>query len=354
MIKKIKIIFVLPTLFAGGAEKIMSFISQNIDKEKFHSKLLIIGYSKDAVYEIEGIEVNYLNKSRVLNAIPSIISYLIKNKPDIVFSSISHLNVVMAMISFLFRKTKFIGREATISSEYVKTKKRFDIHKFLHDNLYNKLDMIVCQSNDMSKHIIKNYHIPKAKTIIINNPISNNSSPLNKHKNQDNVKRLITVGRLSQEKGILRLIKILSKLKFEFTYTIIGDGEEKEAIFIEAKKLGLLNKIKHIPFTKDVSTYLSKHDLFLQGSYVEGFPNALLESCVAGTPVIAFDVPGWTKEIISNGNNGFLVNTEDEYIKFINKDVQWKPQEIRDFAYQKFNKEKILSEYEKLFTSIIN
>ena len=354
MTKKIKIVFVIPSLVPGGAERVMSFIPQNIDKKKFHSKLLIIGYSKDAAYDIKGIEVNYLNKSRVLYAIPSIIIYLIKNKPDIVFSSISHLNVVMALISFLFRKTKFIGREATISSEYNKVKKRFDIHNFLHDNLYNKLDMIVCQSIDMSKHIIQRYQIPKAKTIIINNPISNDSSPLNNGQDKSNIRRLITVGRLSQEKGILRLIKILSKLDFQFTYTLIGDGVEKEAIFREVEKLGLMDKIIHIPFTKDVSSYLSKHDLFLQGSYVEGFPNALLESCVAGTPVISFDVPGGTKEIISNGNNGFLVNTEDEYIKCLNKEVNWKPQKIRDYAYTNFNKNKILNEYEKLFIEIKN
>lgn len=353
MIKKTKIIFVLPTLVAGGAERIMSFISQNLDSERFDSKLLIAGYSKDAAYDIKNIEVTYLNKSRVLYAIPSIILYLIKNKPKIAFSSISHLNVVMAIISFLFRKTKFIGREATIGSEYKKTKKRFDIHNFLHDKLYNKLDMIVCQSNDMEKYIVQRYNFPKTKTIIINNPISNYSSPLNNGQNKNNIIRLITVGRLSQEKGVLRLIKILSKVDFQFTYTLIGDGSEKEAIFKEAEKLNLLNRITHIPFTKDVSSYLSKHDFFLQGSYVEGFPNALLESCVAGTPVIAFDVPGGTKEIISNGNNGFLVNTQDEYIEALNKNVNWKPEKIRDFVYKKFNKEKILREYENMFLEVI-
>ena len=354
MVKKINIVFVIPSLVPGGAERVMSFVSQNLDKEKFDSKLLVIGYEKDASYDVNGIPVDYLNKSRVLNAIPSITNYIFKNKPDIVFSSISHLNVVMALISFLFRKTKFIGREATIGSEYVKRKKKIDVYKFLYDNLYNKLDMIVCQSIDMSNYMMKRYQIPKAKTVIINNPISNDFSSLNNGKNDSNIKRFITVGRLSQEKGILRIIKILSKLDFQFTYTLIGDGIEKETIFEEAENLGVLNKIKHIPFTKDVDTYLSKHDLFLQGSYVEGFPNALLESCVAGTPVIAFDVPGGTKEIISNGNNGFLVKTEDDFIKYLNKEVSWNSQKIRDFAFTNFNKNKILNEYEKLFIEIKN
>ena len=44
--------------------------------------------------------------------------------------------------------------------------------------------------------------------------------------------------------------------------------------------------------------YLSDSDFFIQGSYVEGFPNSVLESCSVGTPVIAFNCPGGTKEII--------------------------------------------------------
>ncbi|MBB1489854.1 glycosyltransferase, partial [Oceanospirillum sp. D5] len=110
----------------------------------------------------------------------------------------------------------------------------------------------------------------------------------------------------------LRIIKLLSKLEFNFTYTIVGDGDQKEAVLNEAKKLGVLEKLVHIPFTKQVNQILSKNDMFLQGSFVEGFPNALLESCVAGIPVIAFDVPGGTKEIVEHGINGFLVKNEKE------------------------------------------
>ena len=354
MTKKIKIIFVLPTLFAGGAEKIMSFISQNINNEKFYAELLIAGHSKDAAYDIKNIKVTYLNKDRVLFAIPQLFIFIIKKRPDIVFSSISHLNIVMAFFSLFFKKIKFVGREATISSEYEVKDKRINITEILFRKLYGRLDIIVCQSKDMATHLINTYNIPLRKTIIINNPISNDLSKINNGQNYSKTKRFITVGRLSKEKGFLRIITILSKLNFEFTYTIIGDGAEKETIFEEAKKLGLINKITHIPFTKDVSSYISKHDYFLQGSYVEGFPNAVLESCVVGTPVIAFNVPGGTKEIISNGINGFLVDNENEFIDILNKDINFEPNEIKKFVQEKFNKEKILSEYEKMFTNIIN
>ena len=75
---KIRILFLLPSLSAGGAERVMSFVSQNINKHKFHPVLLIAGFKKDTVYDVSNIEVVYLNKSRILTALPAIIFFFRK------------------------------------------------------------------------------------------------------------------------------------------------------------------------------------------------------------------------------------------------------------------------------------
>ena len=362
MIKKIEIVFVIPSLVAGGSERIMSFISQNIDSKKFNSKLLVAGYESETVYNVENVEVIYLNKSRILYAIPSFFLFFMKAKPDIVMSSMSYVNIAMAYLSYFFRKTKFVGREATIPSvdslvrntSENRKKKKFSLKNIFNINFYNTLDLIVCQSNDMANDMITYHNISESKIKIINNPISNNEPLIVNDKGQNNVMHFVTVGRLSKEKGHLRIIQLLPKLQFEFTYTIIGDGDEKENIFREAKKLGVFDKITHIPFTKNVHQFISKHDMFLQGSYVEGFPNALLESCMAGIPVIAFNVPGGTKEIIEHNVNGFLVETEKEYLDSLHKNIKWNPSDIRNSVFVKFNKERILNKYEDMFLQILN
>jgi glycosyltransferase involved in cell wall biosynthesis len=350
---KKRIIFVLPSLVAGGAERVISFVAQNIDKEKFESILLIAGYSKDTAYDVNNVKVNYLNKSRVLFAIPPIIIFLIKHKPDIVVSSISHTNTAMSLISPFFKKTKFIGREATVLSKRKNEKRsRKWSPIYLISNGFKNLDMLICQSKDMAQDMITNYQVPEHKICVINNPISN--LPLIKqNKSTLGIKKFITVGRLTQVKGHLRILKMLSKLKIPFRYTIIGDGDYKDIIFEKAKELSLIKFIKHIPFTSKVNDYIAENDMFLQGSYVEGFPNALLESCVVGTPVIAFNVPGGTKEIIENGINGFLVNDEETYINMMIDAKEWIPEKIRKSVYLKFNKERILKQYEKLFLDIL-
>ena len=352
VLQKKKIIFILPSLAPGGAERVISFVSQNIDKKKFDPILLIAGYQSETAYDVNNVEVKYLNKSRVLFAIPFIIEFFIKTKPDIVLSSISHTNVAMSLISPFFNKTKFIGREATVLSKRKNenAKRKWSPTSLVSKNFKN-LDMLICQSKDMAEDMIKNYNIPKHKICIINNPISN-LPPLKQITATIEIKRFITVGRLTPIKGHLRILNMLSKLETPFIYTIIGDGDYKDIIFEKAEELSITKFIKHIPFTSNVNDYLAQNDMFLQGSYVEGFPNALLESCVVGTPVLAFNVPGGTKEIIENGINGFLVDDEETYINKMKENKEWIPEKIRESVYLKFNKEKILKQYEALFNEL--
>ena len=353
--KLIKVTFILPTLSAGGAERIFSFLAQNIDKSRFEPTLLIIGKSNEKAYDVNDIKILYLEKSRVLRSIPSLFMYLKKSKPDIVLSVISHLNTVVAYLSIFFPNIKFIARESTIlsvDSSFFNHSGRKGIFGILAENRFNYFDRIVCQSQDMLDDMKNNFDVKDSKLILINNPITN-VFELKKNDNKENVLSLITVGRLSKEKGIPRLLEILSELTIPFHYTLIGAGSEKELIFSLIKKYGLEQKITYIPFTKNVSKFLQKNDFFLQGSYFEGFPNCLVESCVVGTPVIAFDVPGGTKDIIIDNVNGYLVNDKESFLQKLHQKKTWNIQEIRDSVLTKFNKRKIICEYEQLFLNVL-
>ncbi len=350
---KIKIAFILPSLSAGGAERILSFLAQNINRANFDAELVIIGSDTDAAYSTMGITTRFLNKKRVLFGIPSLIFYLKKNKPNIVLSSIGHLNTVFGLMAPLFPNTKFIIREASVISEMSKFSKSNKLYGILAKIAYQNIAAVVCQSKDMAADFKKLYKIPAKKITIINNPITE-VFPIKNKNNSNEIIRYITVGRLSSEKGHERLLAILAQLPYPFQYTIVGSGPEKEEIIKKIKKLGLTEVITHIPFTSKIGKILSEHDVFLQGSYVEGFPNAVLESCVVGTPVIAFNAPGGTKEIIQNGVNGYVVSNSEEFIsklKSFDKN-NWEPQTVRDTVIQKFNTCEILKQYENLLLHI--
>ena len=354
---KIKITFVLPSLAAGGAERILSAISQNLDPTKFDPELVVIGFEKDTVYNVSDVAVTYLNKPRVLTGIRSLYKHFKTQQPTIVFSSIIHLNIIIAFISIWFPKIKFVGREASVLSEMGKYENflLLKTQNLAVRLLYGRFDAIVCQSKDMMSDLIANFGVSKSKTVLINNPVDD-SIPIKPVSKTNEPLNFISVARLSNEKGISRLLDLLATLEFPFTYTLIGNGPEKETILKQVVDLKLEAVFNHIDFTNNVHDYLSKSDVFLQGSYVDGFPNAVLESCVVGTPVIAFDAPGGISEIIENAINGYIVNSKDEFItrlNQLNQSFDFTPEHVRKVVINRFNTSKIIKEYEDLFLKLI-
>lgn len=356
---KIKITFTIPSLRAGGAERVMSFVAQNINPEIFDVTLLVIGFEKDSQYDVQGINVIFLNESRVLKSIPQLFRFLRKSKQDIVISAIGHLNTTMGILSIFSNKTKFIAREVNVNSVLMNHSEKkpligFNIISSLSKRL---IDKVICQSNDMAEDVITNFKVDQNKIVIINNPISKKFK-VKKDDTQDpsGLLKLITVGRLAKQKGHLRILEALRKLNIPFHYTFIGDGPEKDIILDTIVKYELEKHVTHIPYTDKVEEHLAVNDIFLQGSYVEGFPNALIESCAVGTPVIAFKAPGGIDEIIKNGVNGYIADSIEDYvtkIELLSKSLKnLKPSKVSNSVLSKYSSDKILSQYENLFISL--
>lgn len=355
MTKK-KILFVIPSLKAGGAERVLSFLAKNLDPNMFETKIAVVGFEKDAVYNLEDLDVVFFNQKRVLNCVYPLYTFIKNQKFDVVFGSIRHVNVLLGFYNFILKNVVFIIREASVMSTMLNfTNSRKQIPDVLIRYLYSNVGAVVCQSDDIKEDLKNKLGIKYVKLITINNPITEiRKLSVSKNKYSDHLK-FITIGRLSEEKGHERILKGLSKVKnYSYTYTIIGSGPLECQIKGEAKKLGILDKIKFLKHTYVVMDVLSNADFFIQGSYVEGFPNAVLESCSVGTPVLAFNCPGGTKEIIQDGINGFLFHSEDDYAKTLerlNEISVFKRSIVGASVYDKFSSQKIIEKYEKLFMS---
>jgi glycosyltransferase involved in cell wall biosynthesis len=356
-----KILFIIPNLSAGGAEKVMSFLAQNISKEKFKVKLIVIGFEKDTAYDISNVETIYLNNVHVSKAFKAILKLMRKEKPDLVLSSLSHLNAIMGYISFLTPKTLFIGRETIVqSAQNVFTGSsglKSKLIGLVYDFGYKGLTKLISQSKDMKSDLVEKQGYKADKIITINNPVSQNFHVKAKIPDTNTGFKFITVGRLTEKKGHARILKILAKLKIPFTYTIIGDGQEKNNIYALAEELNLIENIIHIPFTNKVNDYLTNSHVYLQGSFVEGFPNALIESISVGTPAIVFKAPGGMNEIMIDGQNGFLVDNEEIFLEKLEKIIaninDYNPTQVSKEVRRKYSAKQILSEYENLFETLL-
>lgn len=125
----------------------------------------------------------------------------------------------------------------------------------------------------------------------------------------DNVPLVLSVGRLSREKGHADLIQAAAVLRdraLEFRLVLLGDGPERAALERQTARLALKDRVLLAGHRTDVASFYAIARLLVLPSHSEGSPNVILESAAAGVPVVATRVGG-VPEILEAGRTGLLV-----------------------------------------------
>jgi glycosyltransferase involved in cell wall biosynthesis len=128
---------------------------------------------------------------------------------------------------------------------------------------------------------------------------------------------LLTVGRLSREKGHRDLIEALAVIRRkdhgrgrQFYLVVVGDGPELDSLMQLASVLGIADRVSFAGHQSDVATYYTMADIVVLPSHTEGSPNVLLEAMAAGLPVVATTVGG-VPEIAEDNCNALLVQSRN-------------------------------------------
>lgn len=207
---------------------------------------------------------------------------------------------------------------------------------WLQKFLCKRSEQIIVPS-ECVKRLISGWNVPSEKIKVIYDPIDFKPAEISKEEARKKIgihgNLLISVGRLAPWKGFKMLIKIMPKLleinQF-FRLVIVGDGPDRKNLELIIRNLGLDRKVYLTgqKSQKELATYLAASDIFILNSGYEGFPKDLLEAMAAGVPVVASAVMG-NREIVRQGENGFLVKYNDEFnlieaIKTLHKDPELK------------------------------
>ncbi len=117
-----------------------------------------------------------------------------------------------------------------------------------------------------------------------------------------------SIGRLTLQKGystFLKAIKLIIQEQYDAYFVIVGDGEYRDQLKIEADNLGITNYIQFLGPRSDIRELYKIMDIFVSSSLWEGLPTVLLESMASGTPIIATNIPG-SCDLINHYRNGLL------------------------------------------------
>lgn len=121
---------------------------------------------------------------------------------------------------------------------------------------------------------------------------------------------LLVVARLVEVKNHRLILNALSKVKFNYRLTLVGDGPLMEELHDLAKELGILDKVNFVGFKENTGEYYKNCDVSMLTSRTESMPAVYLESAAYGRPVIATNV-GATDKVINN-ENGWLIESDNE------------------------------------------
>ncbi len=285
---------------------------------------------------------------------PKILQKIKKAQPHIVYSTANHLNLLLAIFKVALPKTtKFIAWETSIVSVNHTFSAYPTFYNFLLKTFYKKIPLVVCQSNFMQQDLITNYKLTAKQTTVIYTGVGEVNTIIANTKNTK--PHFLTVARLSPEKGIDKILKALSLVTFDFTYTIIGDGSERENLQKLVKQYKVENKVIFTGQRQNPFATITKINLFLMASSYEGFPTTLLEATSYGIPIVAYNAPGGIAEIIEDGVNGFLVNENNAtaFAKTIEKAMNYNfdNKKIQQQTQVKFALQNSIQQLQNLFIS---
>jgi len=260
---------------------------------------------------------------RILASQTRMLGNLIKrDRYDVVYERLFH----MALIAGSAARRAGVPRVATIVSppgqDLLRTENRFVwLKRWILARSYRSATRLLAVSQGTANNAAKFYGIPQSRFEVLQSPIDLERidrlrkevvcGPLMRQDRQ----KLISIGRLSEEKGHSCLIKALGlatrKTSLDIELHLVGDGHLLNSLQNQAAEEGVADRVIFHGQVANPFPLLRQADLFCLPSLYEGMPNALLEAMAVGIPVIASDCEGGIREVSSNGTLGVLVERDD-------------------------------------------
>jgi glycosyltransferase involved in cell wall biosynthesis len=198
-----------------------------------------------------------------------------------------------------------ISAKKKIATEHMNYNSVSFFAKIIRKFWYRFLDAIVL----LTKADADNYKFHKNAVVI---PNSLSFMPPKQSSLENKV--ILAVGRLTYQKGFERLVEAIALIKEKcegWQVRIIGDGVDKENIQKQIKDCGLENIILILPPTAKIEDEYCGASIYAMSSRYEGLPMALIEAKSCGLPIVSFDCPEGPADIVRDGIDGFLVESDN-------------------------------------------
>ncbi|WP_426094922.1 glycosyltransferase family 4 protein [Flavobacterium sp. DSR2-3-3] len=208
----------------------------------------------------------------------------------------------------------------------------------------------------LSKESLEEWNVKNG--VVIPNPLWFETTTFSDLKS----KKVIAVGRHSYEKGLDRMLQIWQKViqkHSDWTLEIYGKSTENNNLRLLAEDLNILNNVFFYEPVQNINEKYLDASFYLMTSRFEGFGMVLIEAMASGLPCIAYDCPCGPRAIISQNEDGFLIENgnESDYIKAIetlikNAALRREMGKNAKLASEKYNIDAIMETWNQLVIGI--
>lgn len=313
-----KLCLVVPDLHKGGMERVMSELAAYFsNKANTEVHIILLTNRSKIFYKVpENVSLHipvftFNNKTRIILTIKTLFflrKTIRKIRPRAVLSFGETYNSFVLLSCLMLHIRVFV-------SDRSRPNKRWG---FFHENLrriiYRKAYGIISQTSFSKKFLMKETGHKNIQ--VIPNPIKVFE---NKALGRENV--ILNVGRLIKSKRIDLLLKIFSNCQNDgWKLWLVGEGDEKESLEQLSKDLNIADKVIFWGKQEDMGKFYGTSKIFAFTSESEGLPNVLLEAMATGESCISFDCIAGPRDLITNGENGYLVTMYDcdEFVSKLN------------------------------------
>lgn len=337
----------------GGIEKNIC-TKANMLSETYNVEIIsLYRLTNNPVFKLnENIKIKYLTESIKPNKEEFKEAVKNKNIIRIIKEGLYSLKVLYLKNTLLTKSMIACNSEIIISTRIDFTKKLIKNNdykniKIAEEHIYHnnnqkyfkalkiilkKVDYLMPSSNYLTNYYKELYSKDAYKIITNEMPIDSDNSKSNL-KN----KIIISVGRLSKEKGYNDLINLFSKIENkEWILNIVGDGPEYDKLNQQIKNLNLENNVKLLgsKSTEELNNLYKEASIYIMTSYEESFGLVLLEAASHGLPIITYSSALGAKEILSE-DNGILIDNRNEKEMINNLNILMKDIKLRKTLQKK-------------------
>tara|TARA_B100000787_G_C16188437_1_gene296022 strand:+ start:436 stop:1545 length:1110 start_codon:yes stop_codon:yes gene_type:complete len=367
-LKKIKLVIFHPYSSIGGADKSISRLINGLNDRKYEIIFITLNKAYIKNYLTKKIRIIEVKSSKAIFSIfkiRKILNKILKTEKIIFLSNQNFANIISFFILYKMNNIKQVIVERNHIDELSFDKGIYDrLKKKLIKNLmilfYRKADGIIGNAKKLSVDLAS---LTNAKVKTIYNPAFDKDIFKNKNekiKLYRNKKIILNIGRLENQKDQITILKAIKNID-DILLIIIGFGSLKKKLSNYIKHENLKEKVIILENVSNPYPYFKIANLFVLSSLYEGFPNVLTEAIMFGVPIITSNCNSGPAEILLKKKGPQFFNKGDHRqltfkIKsfFKNQKIISKRKKYLIKMLGRFQKDKIIKEYDEFFNNLFN